>query len=198
MFPQHKSRIFFAGLLIGLLALAGAAFAQQPAITPPPVSGMPQVGQIAPNFKLQDQDGKTHHLKDYRGQIVLLAFYPADFTTGCTIEAHTMTAAYKDFRAAGITPIGMSVQNVQSHKEFCEKEGIPYTLLADSQRKVAARYGVLMQIPKIGGVANRVTFIVGKNGHVVYVDPNVNQHLTTCAEDWITWVKSHQDVCNSQ
>ena len=198
MFPLRTSRILFAGLLIGLLAVAGASFAQQPTFTPPPVSGMPQIGQKAPNFTLQDQDGKTHHLKDFRGQIVLLAFYPADFTTGCTIEAHTMTAAYKDFRAAGITPIGVSVQDVQSHKAFCEKEGIPYTLLADSQRKVATRYGVLMQIPKMGGVADRVTFIVGKKGHIVYVDPNVNQHLTSCAADWIAWVKGHPDLCDSQ
>jgi peroxiredoxin Q/BCP len=186
---------FLAALIVVVLALAGS-FAVLASDAAPGVNPMPQVGQKGPGFTLPDQDGKTRHLKNYRGHVLLLAFYPADFTSGCTIEAHTMTAAYKDFLAAGITPIGVSVQDVKSHKAFCEKEGIPYTLLADSQKKVAAEYGVLTS--KYGGVANRVTFIIGKKGHVVYVDPDVNSHLQTCAEDWIAWVKAHQALVDTQ
>jgi peroxiredoxin Q/BCP len=188
-FSRRLSLLIAPALVLGAVAIAGVRVIAAD-------SSMPQVGQKAPAFTLPDQDGKTHTLKSFKGHVLVLAFYPADFTSGCTIEAHTMTAAYKDFQAAGITPIGISVQDVKSHKAFCEKEGIPYTLLADSQKTAAAQYGVLMQ--NYGGVANRVTFIVGKKGHVVYVDPDVNSHLSTCAEDWITWIKGHQDLVNSQ
>lgn len=200
MHTRRKLALIVSAALLAALAFAGArAVLAQNAPAPAvslPVNPMPQVGQKAPGLAIPDQDGKVHHLKEYRGHILLLAFYPADFTGGCTIEAHTMTAAYKDFQAAGITPIGVSVQDVKSHKAFCEKEGIPYTLLADSSKKVAAKYGVLSQ--NYGGVANRVTFIVGKKGHIVYVDPDVNSHLTTCASDWIAWVEAHQAECDSQ
>jgi|SRR5579883_2693987 len=187
---RRNLSLILPALLLAVAAVAGArVFAADS-------SGMPQAGQKAPSFTLPDQDGKTHSLKSYKGHVVVLAFYPADFTGGCTIEAHTMTAAYKDFQAAGITPVGISVQDVKSHKGFCEKEGIPYTLLADTGRKAATEYGVLMGGPT--GVANRVTYIIGKKGHVVYVDPDVNSHLTTCAEDWINWVKAHQSLVDSQ
>lgn len=148
------------------------------------------VGAVAPGYTLPDQNGKTHTLAQEKGHVVLLAFYPADMTPGCTIEAHMMTAGYKNLKALGVRVYGVSVQDPKSHKQFCEKEGIPYTLLADTKKTTSQAYGVLM--PR--GFANRVTYIVGKDGKIAYVDPNVNGHLMTCATDWTTWLKAHPEV----
>ena len=148
----------------------------------------PAVGTVAPNYFLPDQDGQMHTLASDKGKTLLLAFYPADFTGGCTLEAHSLTSAYKDLKALGVTVYGVSVQDPKSHKSFCSKEGIPYTLLADTEKKMATAYGVL--IPGVG-IANRVTYLIGADGKVAYIDTNVNGHLTTCGEDWVAWVKAH-------
>lgn len=152
------------------------------------------VGTPAPNYILPDQNNKTHTLAQERGHVVLLAFYPADMTPGCTIEAHELSAAYPTFKKMGIHVFGISVQDPKSHKEFCQKDGIPYTLLADTQKTTAQAYGVLL--PQ--GFADRVTYIIGKDGTIDYVDPNVNGHLLTCAQDWITWLKAHPDVMHGK
>jgi len=182
------------------------------------------VGEKAPDFSLPDQNGKIHHLSDYRGHVVLLAFYPADFTKGCTLEAHVNSEHVKQYHDAGLTPIGISVQTQASHKAFCETYGIRYTLLADSKGEAAASYGVLGapftgQFPKRAwyanpaqsaktyyklnpgsaiGMAKRVTFIMGKNGRIAYVDDDVNSHLATCATDWINWAKAHKALLNAK
>lgn len=151
-------------------------------------AGLPlQVGQKAPDFILADQNGKPQRLADYKGKVVLLAFYPADFTPGCTLEAHLLSRLHKKFLSSRIVPIGISVQDSKSHKAFCSKEKISYTLLADPEKKVAAQFGVL----NARGYASRVTFLIGKNGKVAYVDENVNGHLPTCAADWLSWARKH-------
>lgn len=176
---------------IGLVAATAAAvaaaftFAQAKAKME---ATAPAVGTAAPNYFLPDQDGKMHNLASDKGKAVLLAFYPADFTGGCTLEAHSLSSAYKDLKALGVTVYGVSVQDPKSHKSFCSKEGIPYTLLADTEKKMATAYGVL--IPGVG-IANRVTYLIGADGKVAYIDSNVNGHLTTCGEDWVAWVKAH-------
>lgn len=200
------SRLLLAAAILTLFARA--TFAQ---------SAMPKVGEKAPDFALPDQNGKIHRLSDYKGKILLLAFYPADFTKGCTLEAHINTEHQNDYKAAGITVFGISVQTAASHKAFCQTEGIRYTLLADSTGKVASEYGVLgggvskfpeqawYNHPKqyaalyaktnphpVNGLANRATFIVGRNGRIAYIDTAVDDHLRTCAQDWISWVKQHR------
>ena len=131
---------------IGLVAASAAAvvaafaFAQAKAKIE---ASAPAVGMVAPNYVLPDQDGQIHTLASDKGKTLLLAFYPADFTGGCTLEAHSLTSAYKDLKALGVTVYGVSVQDPKSHKSFCSKEGIPYTLLADTEKKMAAAYGVL-------------------------------------------------------
>ncbi len=150
-----------------------------------------KVGVSAPAYSLLDQNGQSHTLAQDRGKVILLAFYPADFTGGCTIEAHSLSAADKDLQSLGVQVYGVSVQDPKSHAAFCTKEGIPYTLLADTQKAASRDYGVL--IPA-AGVANRVTYIIGKDGKVVYVDPSVNGHLTTCGTDWVQWLKAHPQV----
>ncbi len=182
------------------------------------------VGETAPDFSLPDQNGKVHHLSEYKGKIVVLAFYPADFTKGCTLEAHVNTEYFKQYQAAGLTLIGVSVQTPESHKAFCEKYGIPYTILADSKGVMAARYGVLgapfagkfpdkawysnpkesaalyykLNPGQVPGLAKRITFIIGKNGKIAYVDSNVDSHLQTCAPDWINWAKGHAALLNAK
>ena len=173
------------------VALAAIAFAQAKHTLE---AAAPTVGASAPAYALPDQDGVTHTLAEDKGHVVLLAFYPADFTGGCTLEAHSLTAAYPRLKAEGVTVYGVSVQDPKSHKSFCSKEGIPYTLLADTDRKLTTAYGDL--IPGVG-IANRVTYILGADGKVAFVDKNVNGHLTTCGADWANWVKAHPAIKNT-
>lgn len=172
------------------VAVAAIAFAQAKHTMD---AGIPTVGAPAPAYSLSDQNGQTHTLAGDKGHVVLLAFYPADFTGGCTIEAHSLTAAYPSLKAEGVTVYGVSVQDPKSHKSFCSKEGIPYTLLADTQKAMTTAYGDL--IPG-AGFAGRTTYIIGADGKVAFVDKNVNGHLNTCGADWAAWVKAHRELVN--
>ncbi|GIV18549.1 MAG: hypothetical protein KatS3mg023_0300 [Armatimonadota bacterium] len=131
-------------------------------------------GRPAPDFTLQDQDGKRHRLSAYRGKTVVLAFYPADMTPGCTLEARSLRDTMSEFQQLGVQVFGISVQDVKSKREFCDKEGLNYPLLADVGGKVAKQYGVLMP----AGLAQRVTFIINPAGQIAQVitDVNVQQH----------------------
>ncbi|MGC8784529.1 MAG: redoxin domain-containing protein [Armatimonadota bacterium] len=131
-------------------------------------------GHTAPDFTLPDQDGKPHRLSAYRGKTVVLAFYPADMTPGCTLEARSLRDKMNEFRQMGVQVFGISVQDVRSKREFCDKEGLNYPVLADVGGKVAKQYGVLMP----AGLAQRVTFIIAPSGQIAQVitDVNVQQH----------------------
>ncbi len=169
-------------------AVAAVAFGQAKAKMD---AAAPTVSALAPAYSLPDQTGTLRTSAENKGKVTLLAFYPADFTGGCTLEAHSLSASYKDLKAMGVNVYGVSVQDPKSHQAFCTKEGIPYTLLADTQHTMSAAYGVL--IPG-ANIANRVTYIIGADGKVAYVDGNVNSHLNTCGDDWIAWIKSNIDV----
>ncbi len=183
---RAKRTVLFT--LLASIAVTAVAFTQAKAKME---AAAPTVGAPAPAYSLPDQDGTTHTLAQDKGHPILLAFYPADFTGGCTMEAHSLTSAYPALQAEGVTVYGVSVQDPKSHKSFCSKEGIPYTLLADTEKKMAASYGVL--IPG-ANIANRVTYIIGTDGKVAFVDKNVNGHLMTCGDDWVAWVKAHPDL----
>lgn len=131
-------------------------------------------GRTAPDFNLPDQDGKLHRLSAYRGKTVVLAFYPADMTPGCTLEARSLRDAMPQFEQMGVQVFGISVQDVKSKREFCDREGLNFPLLADVGGKVAKQYGVLMP----AGLAQRVTFIIAPSGQIAQVitDVNVQQH----------------------
>ena len=181
-------------VLLGMTAtaaIAAVAFAQAKEKID---AAAPVVGSMAPAYSLPDQNGVIRTSAENKGHVTLLAFYPADFTGGCTLEAHSLSASYKDLKALGVSVYGVSVQDAKSHQAFCTKEGIPYTLLADTQKKMATDYGVL--IPG-ANVADRVTYILGADGKVAYVDKNVNSHLTTCGDDWAAWVKAHPEAVNT-
>ena len=161
-------------LILAALAMAAlAACAARPAA--------PAVGAPAPEFRLQDQKGEWHALADYRGQWLVLYFYPKDQTPGCTTEACEVRDNLFAFRALGATVLGVSVDDVASHKEFAEEHGLPFTILADPTKQTAKDYGVLVKMMGMFELAQRDTFIVDPQGriakHFAKVDPKGHSEL---------------------
>jgi peroxiredoxin Q/BCP len=129
-----------------------------------------EVGQPAPDFALPDQFGKVHRLTDYRGKVVILAFYPKDMTAGCTCEMKALRDVVSELKKKNAVVFGISADTVESHKEFAAKEGLDFPLLADPGKKIVKAYGVL----GVSGYPDRVTFIIGPDGTVVSIDRAVN------------------------
>src|SRR5262249_8956745 len=139
----------------------------------------PQDGQAAPEFKLQDQNGKWHTLADNRGKWVVLYFYPKDFTPGCTTEVCTFRDDVHKLRKAGAEVLGVSLDDVESHAKSAEKYHVPFALLADTDKSVAKAYGVLTFSEKMNlSYAKRETFLIDPSGkiakHYANVDPKEN------------------------
>ncbi len=137
---------------------------------------MLSIGQKAPDFTLQDQNGKEVHLSDFSGKKVVLYFYPKDNTPGCTKQACAFAAAYEDFRRQDIAVIGISKDSVASHVKFAEKYNLPFVLLSDPERKVIEPYGVWQEKKMCGKVSMgvvRTTFIIDENGMVTHILPKV-------------------------
>ena len=128
----------------------------------------PQVGTTAPDFSLTSSDGSQVSLKDYRGKWVVLYFYPKDFTSGCTLEAHNFQRDLSKYDQTGAVILGVSVDTAQSHKDFCVKEGLNFKLLADPDGKVSAEYGSIMDY-KGSKLAARNTFLIDPQGKIVKV-----------------------------
>ena len=135
-----------------------------------------KVGDTAPDFSLLDERGLPVSLKDYLGKkVVVLYFYPKDFTSGCTAEASSFRDDYKPIQDKGAVVIGVSLDSVESHLKFSEKYMLPFTILSDHKKEVAKAYGVL----GVGGfLAKRVTFIINKDGKIthVFTKVDVKQH----------------------
>ncbi len=132
-------------------------------------------GDQAPDFSIQSQDGKRVQLSDFRGQQnVVLYFYPKDDTPGCTKEACSFRDNIARFRELGAEILGVSVDDVESHKKFEEKYSLNFTLLADPDKHVTELYGVKAW----HGMAKRVTFVIDKEGVIkkIFPEVNVNQH----------------------
>ena len=140
-----------------------------------------KTGQKAPDFKLPDETGKLHKLSDYRGKTVVLYFYPADDTPGCTQEACNFRDDYLKYKAAGAVILGVSPDDEQSHEKFKEKFSLPFPLLADVGHKVCEQYGVWAEKNTFGktywGVV-RSTFIIDPDGKLaeIYRKVKVSQH----------------------
>jgi peroxiredoxin Q/BCP len=145
----------------------------------------PKTGSDAPDFKLQDQNGKWHELKDYRGKWVALYFYPKDKTPGCTTQACEFRDNVFAFRDAGAVILGVSVDDVESHKEFAEKHGLPFPLLADDKKIVAKQYGVLKRFLGTFELARRDTFLIDPEGKIArhYEDVDPEGHSKVVLED---------------
>ncbi len=157
-------------LLKSLLAIASLSVTSFAA-------SMPQVGAMAPEFTLTSQDGAPVSLKDYRGKWVVLYFYPRDFTSGCTIEAHNFQRDQAQYQQRNVVVLGVSVDSADSHQQFCTKEGLNFKLLADTDHKVSSAYGSLTNLGLVKFAA-RHTFIVDPEGKIakVFTEVNPNQH----------------------
>ena len=129
---------------------------------------MPAVGQVAPTFTLPSQTGAPISLQSFRGKWVVLYFYPKDMTTGCTIEAHNFQNDLPKFEAENAVILGVSVDTVDSHKQFCTKDGLTFHLLADPDHKVVDEYGSLGHFGA-WTIANRNTFLINPKGKIVKV-----------------------------
>jgi peroxiredoxin Q/BCP len=152
----------FVLLVLGLLVAA------RPAIHAADDQKMPEVGAMAPDFTLNSQENTPVSLKDYRGKWVVLYFYPKDLSTGCTIEAHGFERDADQYAQKKAVVLGVSVDTVDSHKEFCAKDGLNFKLLADPDHAVVAKYGSLTQFGT-NTVAARNTFVINPKGEIVKV-----------------------------
>jgi peroxiredoxin Q/BCP len=131
---------------------------------------VPAAGSAAPAFSLPNQAGGNVSLDQYKGKWVVLYFYPKDFTQGCTIEAHNFQRDLDKFKAANAEIVGVSVDTADSHKGFCDKEALKFTLLSDTSHGVSEKYGSTMEYN--GNVMSaRNTFLIDPNGVIrkVYV-----------------------------
>ncbi|HJW34081.1 MAG TPA: peroxiredoxin [Holophagaceae bacterium] len=130
------------------------------------------VGTKAPAFEAQDQNGKTVKLSDFAGKHnVVLYFYPKDDTPGCTKEACSLRDGHGAILATGSVVLGVSGDDVKSKKAFAEKYHLPFSILADPEKKIIGAYGVKMAIV---GFARRVTFIIDKTGTIRHILTEVN------------------------
>jgi len=166
----------FSRVLAGLLpALAMILTISQPVVLS--ADDVPAVGTAAPDFTLSSQEGKKVSLHDYKGQWVVLYFYPKDMTPGCTIEAHNFQRDQKEYNSRKAAILGVSVDSVDSHVEFCTKENLTFKLLADPDKKVVTQYGSTQTMgPSV--VAARNTFLIDPKGVIrkVYTKVNPNPH----------------------
>jgi len=154
----------------------------------------PAVGADAPSFKLQDQNGEWHALGDYRGQWLAVYFYPRDDTPGCTTEACNFRDNIYAFKAIGAAVVGISVDDVESHKEFSDKYKLPFTILADEDGKTAKTYGVLRDY-KLLKLASRQSFLVDPEGKIAkhYDDVDPDEHT----DDVLADIKALMEEANS-
>ena len=134
------------------------------------------IGDIAPDFSLQDKNGNQVRLSDFAGKKVVLYFYPKDNTPGCTRQACAFAAAYDEFKKRNIAVIGISKDSVESHRKFAEKHDLPFILLADPELQAIQAYGVWQEKKLYGKVSMgvvRTTFIIDENGNIERIMPKV-------------------------
>ena len=138
---------------------------------------MLETGILAPDFTLLDQDGKPHSLSDYRGQKVVLYFYPKDSTSGCTKQACNFTELLPHFREKNAVVLGVSKDSVASHKKFQEKYSLGFTLLSDPEKEVIQFYDVWKEKNMYGKVTMgvvRTTYLIDENGIITRALGKVN------------------------
>jgi len=165
--PSDTNRKVLLAVIGLVLVLAGYTFTRGAA------SKTPAVGSAAPDFTLNSQDGKPASLREFRGKWVVLYFYPKDFTSGCTTEAHNFQRDLAQYEQKHAVIVGVSVQSADSHKEFCAKEGLNFKLLADIDHTVSEEYGSLMNFG-VAKLSARHTFLIDPDGKIVKEFMNVN------------------------
>src|SRR2546423_3022534 len=154
-----KSRTLFLGIMFAAVV---SLYAGGPAV--------PGEGSAAPSFSLPSQDGTAVSLSQFHGKWVVLYFYPKDFTSGCTVEAHNFQRDLGKYEQKNAAIVGVSVDTVDSHKGFCTKEGLDFKLLSDSDHTVSEKYGSIMDYQG-QKFASRNTFFIYPSGVIrkVYV-----------------------------
>ena len=156
MMMKHLLRSLFVCALISLPTIVNA------------VGDMPEVGTIAPDFQLTTNEGNQASLGDFRGKWVVLYFYPKDFTSGCTLEAHNFQRDVQKYAQLNAVILGVSVDTAESHKSFCAKEGLNFKLLSDPDARASAAYGSVMEYNGTK-LSARNTFIIDPAGKIAKV-----------------------------
>ena len=137
---------------------------------------MLDIGTKAPDFELPDQNGELRSLSEFRGQKVILYFYPKDMTPGCTKQACSFGELYPQFQEKEAVVLGVSRDSVASHKRFEEKYGLPFVLLSDPERKVIEAYDVWKEKKNYGKVSMgvvRSTYLIDEEGTIIKAFGNV-------------------------
>ena len=150
---------------------------------------MIEIGTKAPDFQLQDQDGKTHRLSDYLGKKVILYFYPKDNTPGCTKQACGFSERGPQFREKGAVVLGISKDSVASHKKFQQNYSLGFTILSDPELNVIKAYGVWQEKKNYGKVSMgvvRSTYVIDENGIILRVQAKVKPD--TNAAELLAWL----------
>lgn len=148
-----------------------------------------KAGDKAPNFSLKNQDGKKVALKDFKGQKLVLFFYPKDMTPTCTVEACNLRDHYSTLQQKGIAVVGISPDDESAHQKFIGKHELPYTLLADTDQTMLNAYGVWGEKSMYGrkymGV-HRTTFLINEDGkiHDVIVKVEAKNHANQILKTW--------------
>lgn len=138
---------------------------------------MLKIGDAVPDFHAQDQNGQNHSLADYKGKWTLVYFYPKDFTPGCTIEACSLRDHIEDLAQDGLDVVGVSADSVESHQKFTQRHQLPFTLLADPDKKLIKSFGVWQEKNLYGrkymGIV-RASFVIGSDLKIAMVWPKVS------------------------
>ena len=169
--PTNTNRKALLAVIGLVLVLAGYT------LTRGADSKVPAVGATAPDFTLNSQEGTPVSLHDFKGKWVVLYFYPKDFTSGCTTEAHNFQHDLAQYEAKNAVIVGVSVQSSDSHKDFCAKEGLSFKLLADIDHKVSEAYGSLSNYG-VAKLSARHTFLISPDGVIAkeFLDVNPGRH----------------------
>jgi peroxiredoxin Q/BCP len=149
----------------------------------------------APDFTLPDGEGKTWRLSDYRGQVVVLLFYPGDETPVCTRQMCSVRDRWEDYRATGAEVVGISTDSADSHKQFAEHHNLPLRLLADVDRQVADLYGANSLLP---GKVARSVFVIDAAGVIRYRDVRRLGLLRPKDDDVLRAIREAQQVSSGQ
>jgi peroxiredoxin Q/BCP len=153
---------------------------------------LPKIGNMAPAFTLEDQQGVQRSLKDYKGKIVVLYFYPKAMTPGCTVQAHGIRDSKKELKKLNVEVLGVSIDASKRLAKFEEKDDLNFTLLSDEDHAIADKYGV-WGLKKFMGKEymgiNRMTFIIGADGKLKHIMEKVK--TKSHHEDVISYIKEN-------
>jgi len=158
-------------LVVFTLVLVAGSFSLRAA------NSTPTVGTAAPDFTLNSQENRPISLHDFRGKWVVLYFYPKDFTSGCTIEAHNFQRDLTQYEQKNAVIVGVSVQDEDSHQKFCAKEGLSFKLLADTKQEVSTQYDSIMA-RNDAKLSARHTFLIDPQGKVqkIWLEVKPDKH----------------------